>query len=75
MSMRLQVNLKGSWRDVLNFPADHEEAIRASASRLACIAGDQVKFRVADDQNIAVAYLEAPFLSWRTAPWRKTAIT
>lgn len=63
--MRLQVNLKGSWRDVLHsFPAKHEQEVRESAGRLAFLAGGKAKFRIADDENRALAYCEAPFFTW-----------
>ncbi|ARO88139.1 hypothetical protein EBAPG3_010335 [Nitrosospira lacus] len=66
--MKLQVNLKGSWRDVLHsFPEKHEPEVRASAGRLAFLAGGKCKFRIADDENRALAYCEAPFFTWKNA--------
>ena len=65
--MKLQVNLKGSWRDVMCFHEKDEKEVRESAARLSFFSGGKAKFRIADDANTALAYCEAPFFIWRDA--------
>lgn len=65
--MKLQVNSKGSWRDVISFAADDAPQVREHAAALGRIAGKAAAWRIADDQNIALERCQAPDFKWVAA--------
>lgn len=50
--MKLQVNLKGSWRDIVTFEAERAPEVEDAASSLARASGHSA-FRVVDDEGKA----------------------
>lgn len=57
--MKLQVNLKGSWRDVIHF-ADSEvdaQVVAILGRRLIAMSDIRCAMRLADDDNISIEYL------------------
>lgn len=65
--MKLQVNLRGSWRDVISFDSRDEHEVRSLGGRLAYLSAGHAKMRIADDQNVAQAYCDPPLFTWRPA--------
>lgn len=57
--MKLQVNLNGSWRDVIKFrnhPLDLE-VVAVLGRRLVALADNRCSMRIADDQGVSVEHL------------------
>lgn len=57
--MKLQVNLDGSWRDVICF-RDHPldlKVVPILARRLLALADNRCAMRIADDQGVCVEHL------------------
>lgn len=57
--MKLQVNLKGSWRDVIHF-TDNDldaEVVKILGRRLLALAQNRCSMRIADDQGVCVEHL------------------
>ncbi|WP_153110099.1 hypothetical protein [Propionivibrio limicola] len=65
--MKLQINLKGSWRDVLSFDANRQVDVRESAAALLKSSGAKEKMRISTDDNVRIAYCCAPDYQWRVA--------
>ncbi|SOD42307.1 hypothetical protein [Nitrosovibrio sp. Nv4] len=65
--MKLQVNLKGAWREVLSFSDRNAGGVCEEAARLGRLADRKVKFRIADDANRALAHCEGPYFIWSEA--------
>lgn len=67
-SMRLQVNQRGSWGNCVRFDANRETfmAVGEAAVTLANAVGGRISFRIIDDADEVVAYLDAPGEEWRT---------
>lgn len=65
--MKLQVNLSGSWRDVLPFHDIDRARIQLHATRLLRRAQGRVSMRIADDKNVAIAHCAAPDFEWQEA--------
>ena len=67
--MKLQINQRGSWRHVADFPdmPGTFAAIRTSVIPLAQVMSTAAKWRVLDDKQQVVAYLDAPDFKWTLA--------
>ena len=63
--MKLQVNLAGSWRDVLHFAGADQGQVEYHAARLLPCAEGRVSMRIADEKNVAIAHLEGPKFEWQ----------
>ena len=57
--MKLQVNLYGSWRDVIEFGGGdiNIEVVKILGRRLLALAEGRVSMRIADDHNVEVEHL------------------
>lgn len=57
--MKLQVNLNGSWRDVIHFHDTDldEEVVKILGRRLIALSATRCSMRIADDQGICVEHL------------------
>ena len=57
--MKLQVNLNGSWRDVIRFRDNDIDAqvIKILGRRLLALAEGRVSMRIADDKNVSIEHL------------------
>ena len=62
--MKLQINQRGAWRDVVEFEPAQLRHIQAAAIPLAREIGERTKWRITEDSRTAVAYLEAPSFNW-----------
>ena len=65
--MKLQVNLAGSWRDVLHFEKENVSYVKDNARDLPIYATGRVSMRLADDKNAAIAHCAAPDFKWKDA--------
>lgn len=63
--MKLQINAKGSWRDVLAFDDAHVDAVRNTARELLTLARGQLSLRIATDQNSRLELCEGPDYTWK----------
>ena len=63
--MKLQINLAGSWRDILRFEESDLERVQYHAKFLLKVAGGRTSMRVADDKNVSISHLEGPDYVWR----------
>jgi len=63
--MKLQINLHGSWRDVLTFPEERRTLIETHAAALLANSGDRASMRIANDDNERLAYCKGPDFVWR----------
>lgn len=71
-SLKLQINERGAWRNVLAFEPSERTAVEVSAITQARSANypnskSSVTWRITGDGRSALAYLEAPYTAWRTA--------
>lgn len=64
---KLQINLAGSWRDVLRFDEAQIEPVRTHARNLAILADGQPSMRIADESNTCLERLCAPAYKWVNA--------
>lgn len=62
--MKLQINCRGAWRDVMEFEPAQLTHIQAATIPLAREIGDRAKWRITKDSRSAIAYLEAPGFDW-----------
>ncbi len=62
--MKLQINQRGSWRDIVEFEPSHLTHIQAAVIPLAREIGEWAKWRVTKDSRTAIAYLKAPGFNW-----------
>lgn len=68
--MKLQVNTKGSWRDVIEFDPGDTRRIERAAQQLAAVTGTSVGWRYLT--NFGDAYYLAPGTSrWETLAQRR----
>ena len=66
--MKLQVNLAGSWRDVLSFDIENADSVMFHArALLKGASNNRVSMRVADDKNVALSHCAAPDFVWAQA--------
>lgn len=71
--MKLQMNERGSWRDLAVFPdmplerAQREVISYTRAFGSGSRAGRHASYRITRDGRTALAYLEAPYKAWRKA--------
>jgi len=65
--MKLQINLAGSWRNVLEFAEPDVEMIKEHGQRLVKLASGKPSLRIATDDNLALAYCSHPEFTWRAA--------
>ena len=63
--MKLQINLKGSWRDVLTFPPERQALIETHAAALLADSGSRAAMRLATDDNECLAICKGPDFVWR----------
>lgn len=63
--MKLQINDAGSWRQVSNFNAFDEHAVREQSAKLLAIVNERASLRILDDTGAVRAYCKAPDYSWR----------
>lgn len=63
--MKLQINLHGSWRDVLSFPPERQMEIRTHAATLLSLSGMRASMRIATDDNLSLVRCKAPDFTWR----------
>lgn len=66
---KLQVNLKGSWRDVLSFDNRDANRVKSAAAELAQVTG---KWRFVSEYGDAY-YLDANKRTWETLDQRRKA--
>lgn len=62
--MKLQINQRGAWRDVVEFGPAQLPHIQAATIPLAREIGERAKWRITKDSRTAIAYLEAPEFDW-----------
>lgn len=62
---KLQINLNGSWRDVLRFDERATLDVRIHARNLATLAIGEPSMRIADESNTCLEILTAPGYAWR----------
>lgn len=57
--MKLQVNLKGSWRDVIHFEDNEIDAqvVAILGRRLIALSDVRCAMRLADDAGVSIEYL------------------
>ena len=65
--MKLQINLAGSWRNVLSFSDADVELVKEHGQRLVKLAEGRPSLRIATDDNVALAYCSHPEFAWREA--------
>ena len=72
--MKLQINVRGSWRDVIEFHALAQRGVREATIDLAKAAqvaascdGNPPSWRISADSRSAIAYLDTPYSQWRAA--------
>ncbi len=65
--MKLQINSRGSWRDILSFPPERQTLIETLAAELLENSGEKSSIRIATDDNERIAYCAAPDFAWRRA--------
>lgn len=63
--MKLQINLAGSWRDILHFEERDLGRVQHHAKFLLKVADGKASMRVADDKNVSISHLEGPDYVWR----------
>lgn len=61
---KLQINLAGSWRDVLRFDEADICNVRIHARNLAALASGNPSMRIADESNTCLERLRAPEYKW-----------
>jgi len=62
--VKLQVNQRGAWRDVVEFEPAQLRHIQTATIPLARELGDWAVWRITQDSRTAIAYLEAPGFAW-----------
>lgn len=62
--MKLQINQRGAWRDVVEFEPAQLAHIQAAVIALAREVGDRATWRISKDSRTAIAYLGAPNYTW-----------
>jgi hypothetical protein len=70
--MKLQINERGSWREMVEFAPERLKEVKAATLGFARAVGpgNRIKgasYRVTKDGRSALAYLEAPYATWRDA--------
>lgn len=70
--MKLQINERGAWRTLAEFPADQLKQMKAhglTTARAVGLGGKTggVTYRITRDGRSALAYLESPYKAWRNA--------
>ncbi len=63
--MKLQINQRGAWRDIVEFAPEQLEAIKLAAAPLARALGAAATWRISKDSRTGLAYLDAPAFKWR----------
>lgn len=58
---QLKANSRGSWTNVLTFPAEHTEKVKDACETLLQAAGGRVSFKIVDAKNVTLAALDARF--------------
>lgn len=67
--MKLQINEKGSWRNMVEFPDDREKMMDVgdAAAVLGKAVGGKATFRMLDATGEVLGYLEPPlYAEWRS---------
>lgn len=70
--MKLQINERGSWREMVEFPIENLAQLKAATIAFARAVGPGnrkggASYRITSDGRSAIAYLEAPYRAWRKA--------
>lgn len=63
--MKLQVNQRGAWRDVIEFDETVAPHIQRAVIPLAREIGDRATWRITTDSRTAIAYLNWPSFNWQ----------
>lgn len=58
---QLKANSRGSWANILRFPADKSERVKDACEQLLQAAGGSVSFKITDDKNVTLSALDARF--------------
>lgn len=65
--LKLQIKDSGAWRDVLRFPAEHQDRVQVAAANLLEVrGGGRAAMRMVDGQTV-IARCEQPACEWRPA--------
>lgn len=70
--MKLQINERGSWREMVEFSPERLKEVQTAALAFARAVGPGKKiggasYRITKDGRSAISYLEAPYTKWRAA--------
>lgn len=58
-TLHLKANSRGSWANVLEFPAERLDEIKAASRQLVIAAGRTVSFKITDDHHVTQHSLDA----------------
>ncbi len=65
--MKLQINMAGSWRDVLSFDPVDLDQIKPHARYLLTLSRGKPSMRITEDDNTALFRLRHPEFEWKSA--------
>lgn len=65
--MKLQVNVRGSWRNVVEFDPARLKAVMEGVKPLARVLGERPTWRISEDGRAALFYLQGPDFKWFAA--------
>lgn len=71
--MKLQINLKGAWRDVMPFPVENAQYVRYYAGSLAMNAEPPARLRTVMPDGLEVTAYFDPDKGWRSPHGEKIA--
>ena len=64
--MKLQINTRGAWRDVLHFDSSREPEVRIHAQLLLDCSFGRTSGRIVSDNGLtAIAHCIPPFFDWK----------